>query len=62
MSAGWVFLGAVGYLSFAVALSYTLSKEGFTQTFWPKTLGRWGKFLLGLGFLGAIVGLLTLSN
>jgi hypothetical protein len=62
MSAGWVFLASLGYLSLAVSVSYTLSKEGFTQNFWTKTLGRWGKFLLGLGFLGIIVEILTLLN
>ncbi len=59
MSAGLVFAASLLYLSLAVAVSYTMSKEGIADQFWPKTMRRWGKFLLGMAGLGVVVAVLT---
>lgn len=59
MTTGVAFVASAIYLTLAVALAVTLLDTGFDRRFIQHTLRRWGKFLLGLVALGAIVQILT---
>lgn len=60
MTQGILYVGALGYLTLLVAFVVSLLEEGLGGALMRQTLRRWGKFLLGLVILGAIVQALSL--
>ncbi len=60
MSQGILYVSALGYLTLLVAFVVSLLEEGLGSTLVRQTMRRWGKFLLGLALLGAIVQVLSL--
>ncbi len=57
---GALYLSTLGYLTLLVAFVVSLLEEGPGGALLRQTLRRWGKFLLGLVVLGAIVQVLSL--
>ena len=60
MSQGVLYVSALGYLTLLVAFVVSLLEEGFGSALVRQTMRRWGKFLLGLVIMGAIVEVLSL--
>lgn len=60
MSQGILYVSALGYLTLLVAFVVSLLEEGLVSALVRQTMRRWGKFLLGLALLGAIVQVLSL--
>jgi hypothetical protein len=60
MITGIVFVGTCVYLSLLVSFVHTLNERGYARGIMFHTARRWGKFLLLLVVLGAIVQILTI--
>jgi len=55
----WPFILSAFYLTLVVAFTLTLVERGFSRDILAQSLTRWGKFLLLLVGLGAVVQVLT---
>lgn len=59
MTAGWIFLGTMLYLSLAVALAISLIEQETVPEILRHTVRRWAKFLAGLLVVGLLTQVLT---
>lgn len=57
---GALYLVSALYLTGLVSFTLSLLEEHEGAGLWRATFRRWGKFLLGLVVLGAVVGILSL--